>query len=182
MYAGNLGELQGLAPLIDAFAQCPEIDLVLIGDGVARPALQQQTERANAINIHFVGSRPSESMAELIAASAVQIVSLQDTPLLRATMPSKVQSSMAAGRAILAHAAGDVAEVVIAAKAGLATRPGDVAAAVASIRKLAQTGQPGLREMGQAARAHYDAHFSADAGLDRLEAMIMRREPQRSHQ
>lgn len=182
MYAGNLGELQGLAPLIEAFTHCPEVDLVVVGDGVARPALQQQAERDGATSIHFVGSRRSEDMAELISASAVQIVSLGDTPLLRATMPSKVQTSMAAGRAILAHAAGDVAEVVTAANAGVATPPGDVSAAVVAIRKLSRSGQHGLGEMGRAARAYYEAHFSADAGLDRLEAMIVRREHQRSSQ
>lgn len=182
MYAGNLGELQGLGTLIDAFARCPEVDLVLVGDGVERPALQQRAEQTGATNIHFVGSRPTEDMAELIAASAVQIVSLQDTPLLRATMPSKVQTSMAAGRAILAHAAGDVAEVVVTARAGLATPPGDGEAAVASIRELAQVGQEGLREMGRSARGYYDAHFSAEAGLDRLEAMFTQPERPRSNQ
>lgn len=182
MYAGNLGELQGLEPLIDAFALCPEVNLVLVGDGVALGNLRERAARRGAGNIHFAGSRPTERMPGLVAASDVQIVSLQDTPLLRASMPSKVQASLAAGRAVLAHAAGDVADVVEASRAGVATPPGDVAGVVATVRRLAELGTGELAEMGRRGRQYYDAHFSADAGLDRLEHMITRHDRTRSAQ
>lgn len=172
MYAGNMGELQGLEPLVEAFGRCPDANLVLVGNGVARPSLQKLAASKGMRNVQFVESQPTDRIGEFIAASDVQIVSLKDTPLLRATMPSKVQTSMAAGRPILAHAAGDVAEVVTRSSAGLSTRPGDVAAAARTIRALGSLTSDRLLAMGHSARVHYDQNFSPAAGLDRMEAML----------
>ncbi len=172
MYAGNMGELQGLEPLVEAFGRCPDVDLALVGDGVTRASLQAFALRMNMRNVHFVDSQPTDRIGQFIAASDVQIVSLKDTPLLRATMPSKVQTSMAAGRPILAHAAGDVAEVVTRSGAGLSTRPGDVAAAADTIRALSGVTSDRLLAMGHSARVHYEQNFSPAAGLDRMEAML----------
>lgn len=172
MYAGNLGELQGLAPLIEAFGQTPEVSLVLVGDGVAKQSLQDLTDRWGCTNITFLGSQPLERIGEFIAASDVQIVSLKDSPLLRATMPSKVQVALSAGRPILAHAAGDVADEVTTSGAGYATPPGDVDAAVRAIRVLDRLPAESLRAMGRRARSRYEQSYSPEAGLDRLEALL----------
>lgn len=173
MYAGNLGELQGLGPLVEAFAQCPEAQLVLVGDGVAQPDLQRlRTERSLA-NVHFVPPQDSLRIGRYIAASDVQIVSLKDTPLLRATMPSKVQASLAAGRPVLAHAPGDVADLVAGAGAGLAAPPGDVERTTAAIRQFCAVDADQLRQWGQAARRCYDERFSPAAGVARLEDMLV---------
>jgi colanic acid biosynthesis glycosyl transferase WcaI len=172
MYAGNFGELQGLEILIDAFAQCPEVNLALVGGGVALARLQQQVSSRAITNVHFVPSQPTARIGHFIAASDVQIVSLRDTPLLRATMPSKVQSSMAASRPILACAAGDVADLVTTSHTGVAARPGDLSGTVTAIRSLDGMRDAALLEMGRRARLHYEAHFAPEAGLDRLESWL----------
>jgi glycosyltransferase involved in cell wall biosynthesis len=185
MYAGNIGEIQGLEPLIEAFAQCPESNLVLIGDGIARGSLQHLVTRRKMLNIHFVQSQPTERIGQFIAAADVQIVSLRDTRLLRATMPSKVQSCLAASRPVLACAAGDVADLITASESGISVQPGDVKAAVEAIRCLSTAPTDQLVEMGRRGRAHYELNFTPEVGLDRLEswlkgedAMISPRPPQ----
>lgn len=172
MYAGNFGELQGLESLIEAFAKCTEINLVLIGGGIARPSLQHLVASRGILNVHFVPSQPTERIGEFIAAADVQIVSLRDTRLLRATMPSKVQSCMAASRPILAFAAGDVADLITASETGMAVQPGDVAAAVEAIRRLSDMPSDRLLEMGRRGRAHYEVNFAPNVGLDRLESWL----------
>lgn len=172
MYAGNMGELQGLEPLVRAFGSTPENHLVLVGGGVAKPQLEQLVRSSAFENVTFVDSQPTDRIAQFIAASDVQIVSLKDSHLLRATMPSKVQSSMAAGRPILAHAAGDVALVVTESGAGLSTAPGDIGSAVDTIRTLARLSDDALRAMGARSRDCFLRHFSPEAGLDRMEAML----------
>ena len=172
MYAGNLGELQGLPPLIEAFARNPTASLALVGDGVVRERLEALVSDIGAQNIKFMGSQPSDRIGQYIAASDVQIVSLRDSNLLRATMPSKVQASMAAGRPILAHASGDVARMVTDSGTGLSCFPGDVEATAEVIRKMAGMTTQDLRAMGRTARAYYQQVFSPTAGLDRLEAML----------
>lgn len=175
MYAGNIGELQGLEPLVSAFDRCPEVQLVFVGEGVARRALRAQVRAAGSRNIHFVDSQPKKLIGQFIAASDVQIVSLRDTTLLRATMPSKVQTSMAASKPILAHAAGDVADLVRTSSCGIAVTPGAIDQTVEAIRALSSLSQDQLGEMGRNARACYDANFTPEAGVDRLEAMLAMR-------
>jgi colanic acid biosynthesis glycosyl transferase WcaI len=172
LYAGNLGEMQDLGPLVGAFEQVPDAHLVLLGDGVARPRLVELVSTLGLSNVTFVGSVPSEAVAGYVTASDVQVVSLQDTPLLRVTMPSKVQASLASGKPILAHVAGDVAELVDRHHAGLTARPGDLAGTVAAIRSLTSSSEPELARMGAAGRRLYDEQFSAEVALDRLEAML----------
>ena len=175
MYAGNMGELQFLAPLVKAFGLCPEVNLALVGDGVARAGLETLVRRQNMRNVHFVESQPADRIGHFLAASDVQVISLKDTPLLRATMPSKVQTSMAASRPILLHAAGDAADLVTLSGSGIAVRPGDVANAVDTIRVLDGLGSASLRAMGRNGRDYYEKHFCPTAGLDRMEKMLMTR-------
>ena len=173
MYAGNVGELQGLEPLVKAFVQIPEAQLVVVGDGVARRRLQSLAEESGAGNVRFLGHVPSERVGAFIRASDVQIVSLQDTPLLRATMPSKVQSSLAFGKPVLAHAAGDVAALIDRQHAGTVAPPGDLEGTVSAIHSLASVPDRDLAVMGSNARTLFEDQFSAGAGLDRLETMLM---------
>jgi glycosyltransferase involved in cell wall biosynthesis len=172
MYAGNVGELQGLDPLVEAFAQVPEASLVILGDGVARPRLEGLADRAGATNVRFLGSRPSDEIGTYIRASDVQVVSLRDTPLLRATMPSKTQSSLAFGKPVLAHAAGDVAALIGDNHVGAVAPPGDLEGTARAIRELASASNTQVSTMGERALALFHERFSAEAGLDRLETLL----------
>lgn len=173
MYAGNMGELQGLEPLVRAFAQVPDARLILIGSGVARPRLENLVKDEHILNVSFLDPQPTAVIGRYIAASDIQVVSLQDSPLLRATMPSKVQGSLAAGKPVLFHGAGDVATLVTDNRLGLACRPGELTATMTAIETLATYPADALAEMGERARAYYEQEFSASAGLDKLERLLM---------
>lgn len=172
MYAGNLGELQGLHPLVEAFGHCPEARLALVGDGVAKIDLERLVAAKRLTNVQFVAPQDTARVGRFIAASDIQIVSLKDNPLLRVTMPSKVQAALAAGRPVLAHAPGDVADLVVDSGAGLAAAPGDISATVSVIRELCAASPEELRRRGRVARRYYDQHFSPEAGARRLEDML----------
>lgn len=172
MYAGNLGELQGLDPLVEAFARRPEAKLALVGDGVARARLEALAARLGATNVSFLGSVPTAEVGRYIAASDVQVVSLQDTELLRVTMPSKVQGSLAAARPVLVHAAGDAADLVTRAHCGWTAAPGDVAGLTAAI-DLGLTATPEeLALLRTRARATYGELYSPAVGPARLAACL----------
>lgn len=172
MYAGNLGELQALEPVLQAFRQVPEASFVLVGDGVERSRLQAMVQGWGVPNIHFYGVQPADRAEQLIRAGDVSVLSLQDTPLLRATMPSKVQSVLGAGRPVLAHAAGDVADLVNRERCGWTAAPGDVAAMVDLIRTGCRASPGHLAAVGDRGRAYAAEAFSPDVVLDRLEAMM----------
>lgn len=174
MYAGNLGELQGLDPLVEAFAQRPDAKLAVVGDGVARVRLEELAARRGATNVTFVGSVPTDAVGRYIAASDIQVVSLQDTDLLRVTMPSKVQGALAAARPVLVHAAGDAADVVTAAGCGWSATPGDEAAILKAIDAGLAASDDDLATLRSRARATYDADYSTTAGPARLAAALER--------
>lgn len=171
LYAGNLGVLQGLDDLVNAFAQVPGATLVLLGDGTERAHLQDRT--ATIPNVHVLPPVEQSVVADYLAAADVLVVSLQDTPLLRVTMPSKVQASLRAGKPVLAHAAGDAARVVQGNSAGVAADPGDHRGVVAAISRLATASEVELAAMGIAARTHFEKTFTQEVGARRLETMLV---------
>ena len=165
MYAGNMGELQGLSAVIEAFGRCADVNLALVGGGVAVGSLRQLASAQGARNVYFVESQSADKVGQFIAASDVQIVSLKDSALLRATMPSKVQTSMAAGRPVLAHAAGDVAQLVTQCGAGLAATPGDVGSVVSAIRQFCATrSRSNCGTWAAMGGCEYERSFSPTAG------------------
>ena len=171
LYAGNLGGLQGLDDLVEAFALVPDAVLVLMGEGIERQRLEQRA--ATLPNVHVVPSVDQSVVRDYLAASDVLVVSLRDTPLLRVTMPSKVQESLRAGKPILVHAAGDAAELIEANGAGAAAPPGDRVAAVCAVSRLTRVSDAELARMGAAARHCFDTSFSQDVGARRLETMLV---------
>ncbi|MFC7725887.1 glycosyltransferase family 4 protein [Nocardioides sp. GCM10028917] len=173
MYVGNLGELQGLDTLVEGFARRPAAQLILVGDGVARPRLEALAAGLGARNVRFAGSVPTSDVGRWVAASDVQVVSLQDTPLLRVTMPSKVQGSLAASRPVLVHAAGDAASVVTDARCGWASTPGDAVALEAAIEAGLRLGQQELVAMGGRARERFLEHYSPQVGPQRLARALL---------
>lgn len=172
MYAGNFGELQGLDALIRAFASRPRAQLALVGDGVARERLGRLAADLGATNVRVFPQQPVSEIGRYIAASDVQIVSLQDTPLLRVTMPSKVQTAMAAARPILVHAGGDAADVVVRAGAGWRASPGSVEELVAAIDDGLDAPSERLSAMGLRSRAVFVDDYSSAVGPPRLAAAL----------
>ena len=170
LYAGNLGELQALDQLIDAF-EGTDAQLVLMGDGVKRPDLERRLAQGPT-NVKLLPAVPPSEVAEYYAAADVIVVSLADRPLLRVTMPSKVQAALAAGKPILAHAAGDVAHVVESAGAGVGAYPGNLENSRSAINKLTTATPAELAQMGASSQRYFNENYSPESGIDRIEAAL----------
>lgn len=175
MYAGAMGEVQGLDVLIGAAEMLrarPEIGFVLIGGGVAERSLRERVERAGLDNVRFVGHQPVERMAELLAMGDVQVITLLDQPLFRSTTPSKVQATLAAGRPIISTIAGDGAAVIRESGAGLTTTPGSVSELANAIVRMAELPAAERRAMGERGRRHYATAFGMERGSSALEGLL----------
>jgi glycosyltransferase involved in cell wall biosynthesis len=168
MYAGNLGDLQGLDALLDVFAATPDASLVLLGEGVARQRLQRRVDELRVANIRVLPAVPLSAVGRFLAAADIQVVSLQDTPLLRVTMPSKVQTSLATGKPVFVHAAGDAADLVVNAGCGWAATPGDLNQGIAVVEAGLAASDAELAATGERSRRLFDADYSLAAGPRRL--------------
>lgn len=175
MYAGNLGEVQGLNAVLDAAALLRERDdigFAFVGHGAAEQALRATAAARQLDNVVFVAPQPVDRMATVLAAADVQLVSLKDDPLFRNTLPSKIQSLLAAGRPIVGFISGDAAQVIADSGAGMVAHPGRPSELAAAISQLFTLPPGGLAAMGDAGRKYYIAHFSARVAVERLEHLI----------
>lgn len=172
MYAGNHGKAQALEPLVDAFvgAQTRPSHLVLIGSGVSKAGLVSKT--AGADRVHFMDPVSRAEAAQLTASADFHVVSLADDALFAVTMPSKVQSGLAAGRPMLVVSNGDSAELVSGAGAGLSAKPGSPGAIAQAVVRLADLGPAERAEMGRQGTSLYDRLMSRRVGAARLAALL----------
>jgi len=102
MYAGNVGHSQDFDLLLDAAARLAgrdDIAFIINGEGVQRRSLEAMA--AHLGNVQFVDYQPIERLSETLAAADIHLVLLKPG-LSEVSVPSKLFSVMAAGRAVVA--------------------------------------------------------------------------------
>lgn len=175
LYAGNHGHAQRLDVLIRAFADRivdSRAHLVLLGDGVAKEALQ--AEAAGNKRIHFLDPVPRGEAAQLTSTADFHVVCLADDPLFAVTMPSKVQSGLAAGKPMLVVAEGDPAEVVRGAGAGVAASPRFTPEVAQAINCLVRLDEAELVRMGHRGRSYYRSTMDVSVGAPAMYDVLRR--------
>ena len=174
LYAGALGEAQGLHSLVEACAHVkdPRFVALIAGSGTAEASLRSRTEQLGAAHVRFIGRVPQQDMTSLMATADLSYVGLRTHPLSAITMPSKTQAALAAGKAMLIAAEGDVARVGAESGAALLARPDDAAGIVSAIDEACALGRSGLAELGARARRYYERAFSARQGIEAIEALL----------
>ena len=111
-------------------------------------------------------------MPRLYALADVLLIHLRDDPLFRITIPSKTFAYLASGKPILAAIAGDTAEVVLDANAGLACPPEDAAALAAVVRRFYQMTPLERQHMSESGRAAVCAKYSREPLVTEIEAVL----------
>ncbi|GAA1913566.1 glycosyltransferase family 4 protein [Nocardioides hwasunensis] len=176
MYAGNLGDVQGLETAVRAIARLddlPHVRLRLVGDGVARGKLADLAAQLGvAERVVFEGTRPVEEMSTTMASAHIQLVCLKDIPLFRVTMPSKIQGILASGQPMIVCAPGDAAALAERSGAGVTTKAGDVGALAAAIRHCSLMPSEKLRAMGRRGHLFYERELSAKVGVMAMEQAL----------
>lgn len=174
LYAGAMGEAQGLTSLIDACTQITDgrFLCLIAGSGTAEGNLRRRADEVGAANVRFLGRLPQKQMTALMATGDFNYVGLRPHGLSRITIPSKTQAGFAAGRALLVAAEGDVAAVIRDSRAGFTADPRDPATIAAAIRSACDLGREGLHDMGVRARQYYERTFSVDRGVTSIESLL----------
>ncbi|MEI2812161.1 MAG: glycosyltransferase family 4 protein [Nocardioides sp.] len=173
LYAGALGEAQGLEAVIDACALIddPSFLLLVAGSGSAEDRLK---ERATPLGdrVRFLGRVPGDRMTALTATADAALVSLNPHPLSDITMPSKTQANLAAGKPLVVAAGGDVAEVARRSGAAFIAADRTPNAIAAALGDAVASRRVGLAALGTVASAYYRETFSYDRGVSRVEALL----------
>jgi colanic acid biosynthesis glycosyl transferase WcaI len=104
MHSGNIGLSQGLEGVIEAAAHLrhvPDIQVVFVGAGVKKPALEARARALDLDNVRFLPYQPKERLIESFATADVFLVSLLPG-LAGYIVPSKLYGILAAGRPYVA--------------------------------------------------------------------------------
>jgi colanic acid biosynthesis glycosyl transferase WcaI len=176
-HAGNLGYVYDLDTLLDAahlLSSQKDILFLIVGSGVAKPALEKKAHELKLKNVRFMPFQPHEALPWLRASSDVQ-VSLYKNDAAKDSFPSKVYEIMASGRPLLASPDGDsaLAKVVKAVGCGLCVNPGNGGHLAEAILQLYR--DPSLREMmGKRGREYAEAYYSKNTAVRRYDDLLRR--------
>lgn len=171
VYAGAHGPANGLDLLLDAAATLePDLaEVVLIGDGVSKPALQQRA-RALGAPVRFLDPVPKTEMPRVLHAADVGVHCLADVPLFRyGVSPNKVFDYMAAGKPVLTNTPGEITQLVHDAHSGVSVQPQDLAD---GLRQMLTADDEQRMSWGSAGRQYMAQHRSRRAMAARLQQLL----------
>lgn len=111
---GKLDDNKGHHLVIDALAQLPVAQLLILGDGPARAQLASQIEhRRLGDRVRLLGAVPHEQLAQYYAAASLLVL-----PAEREGLPNVVLESLACGTPVVATRVGGIPEVLTGSEAG----------------------------------------------------------------
>jgi glycosyltransferase involved in cell wall biosynthesis len=98
---------------------------------------------------------------------------LRREPLFEITVPGKAYTYLACGRPILCAVAGDTADIIRDAGAGVTCPPEDPAALARAVRALQAMPETERRAMGESGHRAHLAKYSRAALVGRHEALLV---------
>lgn len=114
VYAGNMGEGQGLHTIIPSLALAlgGKAKFTLIGDGGRQGQLVAELEKNAVVNVEMLNPVKRAELIEIYKAADVLFLHLNDYDAFRKVLPSKLFEYAALGKPILAGVAGYAADFV----------------------------------------------------------------------
>jgi glycosyltransferase involved in cell wall biosynthesis len=159
---------KGVTHLIDAFRQvvdgCPRARLRIVGDGVARPALQEQVAALDlGRHVEFLGARLE--IPELMNGFDVFVL-----PSLWEPFGLVIAEAMACAKPVVATQVGGIPEIVEHERTGLLVPAGEPTPLAEAL--LALLHDPALRtRMGEAGRRRFLERFDSRTMAAQYEAL-----------
>lgn len=125
VYAGNIGEGQGLHTIVPAIAQRlgNRVEFRLIGDGGRRVQLEKALERTGAPHVDLLPPMSRERLIEEYSAADILFLHLNDYEAFKKVLPSKIFEYAASGKPIWAGVSGYAADFLRAEVSNVAVFP-----------------------------------------------------------
>lgn len=167
VYAGNLGEGQGLHTIVPALAVAlrGRARFRIIGDGGRREALLRAVAQAGADNVEWQPPVARSALIEAYRAADVLFLHLNDYEAFEKVLPSKLFEYAALGKPIWAGVAGYAAEFIRAEIDNAAVfRPCDATEAMTAFSGLQLRDTPRPAFVRKFARDRIMASMAAEVG------------------
>ena len=171
IFSGTHGTANGLDAVLDAALVLQkrgrtDIKILLIGQGMKKPLLQQRVDSENIHNVIFLDPVNKEKLAQLLCGADIGLQILADIPAFYyGTSPNKFFDYISAGLPVLTNYPGWVADMIGENKSGFAVEP-RCPTAFADALETAAENRSHLRQAGvnsrALARAKFDRNHLAD--------------------
>lgn len=133
-WAGILREWHGLDLLLAALASVPDVRLLIVGDGPARPALERQARQIGVQDrVVITGRVVHEDMPDYIAAMDIAVVADERTGV---ASPMKLLEYMSMARAVVAPRKENIKDLIDEGVDGLLFEPGQADSLARTIDRL----------------------------------------------
>ncbi len=175
LYSGNLGHDHEYRTLLDAakrLADRPEVLFLFNGGGALHAGLDAAIRSEGHANVRTHPFVPREDRAALLAAAAVNVVTLRER-IVSISTPSKTYGLLASGRPLLyvGPPVSEVARIVDREGCGFAARPGDAAAVERFVRELLADPERG-RALGERARRAFLSRYEFRIAMSRMTEIL----------
>ena len=171
-FTGNIGTAQGLDVLPNAakLLKGKRIKFIVVGNGRYQQTFESLIHQLNVEDMFTLLPRvPAEEIPKILSVCDAGFISFANTPLWEKTIPAKLQSYMACGKAIIASASGETERIVKEARCGICTRVGDADALAQGIVEL--TSEDCIK-MGHNAKMYFDSHFDKKTLMDEMDVYL----------
>ncbi len=166
LFAGNIGVAQSVETIVEAARILKEENICfdIVGDGIALDSVKEMAK--DLPNVLFYGRKPLAEMPAYYEKADAMLVTLTDDDIVSLTLPGKVQTYMAAGKAIVGAIDGETALVLEDAQGGYYGPAKNAQVLAENILKLKNSGQ--AQTIGAKNKEYYLSHFSKEVFLDTL--------------
>ncbi len=173
-YSGNLGrvhDLEAILMLAESLRECPEIAVILVGDGAQRECIQRMVLQRSLANIRFLPTQSRQRLGELLAAGDLHLVTLLPG-CEHYVLPSKLYGIVAVGRPVLFIGPPDcdVARLVRDHGLGCAADRSDLPSMSAFVRRLVEN--PAEYEAFAGASQVFAENHTAQVAIDRWHELL----------
>lgn len=128
-YIGTLGMAHGLDSVLkvaDKLRKNTNIHFLFVGSGAERKSLVKMAEDMNLSNVTFVPPQPKSEIPNYLGICDISLVHLNNHPVFKTVIPSKIFEAMAMGIPILlALPEGEASSIIRNTGSGYCLTPGD---------------------------------------------------------
>lgn len=177
VFAGNIGEAQGLNILVDVANQLKteaiKVKFIVIGDGRAKKDLLKKIEASLVTDyFYFIDRQPANLIPYYLAKFDFALVTLAKNDIFNQTIPAKIQSLMACGKPLMVSADGECQTIIEESQSGFYSDAGDVSALVSNIKKAIEMTDTDITKLGNNSYEYYLDNFEKSMLVDKFEDII----------
>ena len=146
------------------------VKFVIVGDGRFKSEFEKLIIENNVENKFIMIPRvSSDKVPMILSACDAGFISFNNTPLWEKTIPAKLQSYMACGKAIIASASGETKRVVEEAGCGICCQIGNAEALATGIMAMMNSD---IKGMGIKSRMYFEEKFDKTKLMDEMDTFL----------